>query len=381
MAFRRDLCPCGSGKRRASCCREQPRTPRAEAPSAVFKRYRDLLAEMHHHAVRTLGPRAMQKFAQSLPSHGMPQLERAFWFDLATFHLVLKDTTVAGNYLTQPRLDELDPALLATVLTPYSVHSVVEVLDSGVYRFRDLLLRSQELVLELDTEELPLKPGRAILGRVVAGERPWLLTRHPAALSAVSADNVVRDFLGKRRSVQAPTLRKHDNVFRLVDGWEDGLARESGANQRQTAAISSREVFHYPKERRSWLIAGLDRLPGLERRTPDIWTYTVKDQWLGTVVVEEDGELWIESRVAGGAERAGRELVHALGGLLTYSGREEGSGLSVLAPGGQILGDPDQVIPGLGLTLREALADPATRAELQAQLPPGISLDDMLPPS
>jgi hypothetical protein len=150
----------------------------------------------------------------------------------------------------------------------------------------------------------------------------------------------------------------------------------------------TRDVYQFPARRRKTLVAKLEGMARLESDDQESFAYKDERQRLLGFVSLKKGELWVDGNSVERAERISREVVAACGDLLTYSHRlehaqlmaEVSEGDSGLDRGGNAFayGGLDSPLGGTGMTLRELLENPDTRAQLQAQMPPGVDLSRML---
>ena len=147
------------------------------------------------------------------------------------------------------------------------------------------------------------------------------------------------------------------------------------------AVSMTRDVYHYPSRRRKAVVSRLLTLPQLEA---DGEAFPFKDErgkLLGFVSLEK-GELRVDGNSRERTDRISQEVRRACGELLTFSHRMEHDEVVAELPepatDNALVRDPDAPIPGLNLSLRELLEDPELRAQLEAQLPPGVNLAQVL---
>lgn len=150
----------------------------------------------------------------------------------------------------------------------------------------------------------------------------------------------------------------------------------------------TRDVYEFPARRREALIAKLEGIAGLESDDQESFAYKdVRQRLLGFVSLKK-GELWVDGNSVERADRISRDIVAVCGDLLTYSHRMEHDQVMAEVPeggpgldrGGNAFacGGLDDPVGDSGMTLRELLENPDTRAQLQAQMPPGVDLSRML---
>lgn len=146
----------------------------------------------------------------------------------------------------------------------------------------------------------------------------------------------------------------------------------------------TRDLYEFASRRKKTVLKRLLQIAHLTV-TSDQETLVYKDERqrvLGLVTLRR-GEVWVDGNSIERADRISREVRAACGDLLTFSRRLEHDEVMASAPaqasqGRPLLGSLDEPIEGLGKSMRQLLEDPDTRAQLQAQMPPGVDLARML---
>ena len=138
----------------------------------------------------------------------------------------------------------------------------------------------------------------------------------------------------------------------------------------------TRDVYEFSTRRRKALVAKLKGIPQLESVDQENFPYKDERRQLLGFVTLKKGELWVDGNSVERADRISRDVVAACGDLITHIRRMEHDQVMAEIPeGGPGLDDP---VGDSGMTLRELLENPDTRAQLQAQMPPGVDLSRVL---
>lgn len=143
--------------------------------------------------------------------------------------------------------------------------------------------------------------------------------------------------------------------------------------------VRTRDIYTFSARRRKALVALLESMPQLE--TDDHKTFPYKDErgrLLGFVSLDK-GELRVESYSVERTDKISRDVVATAGDMLTFSRRMNHDELVADIPAERTPSyGPDDPIGGNGPTLRELLQNPETRAQLEAQMPPGFDLSQLV---
>jgi hypothetical protein len=140
----------------------------------------------------------------------------------------------------------------------------------------------------------------------------------------------------------------------------------------------SRDVWSFDPKRKRWLTEGLSRVDGLKELGADSFVYGTEERPVMGFVTLKESELWVDSNSFERVDRISGAVCEQCGDLLTFV-REVGQD-EITASMPRIKGPAiDEPIEKMGgRSMRELLEDPDIRAQLEAQLPEGVSFDHLL---
>ena len=390
MAGRNDPCPCGSGKKYKKCClpRAEELEARARHHDQVRERWSELVFAIHEELRERYPREALMAWSESFGYQPLEEEEMPFLLDFLAFcHPLEGGKTPAEMYFGDGSRFESAEDEMIWMTRPYSLYKVTEQTGPDEFVLRDLLLRKDTpyLVRSGRVDE-GLTVGGTLFGKLVSDGDAWVpVSVHPRCLLGRGGDWVAEEFLGHRKSCHSSTLEKPKNAKKIYLTWmeavEGGLSREGPpemVNFDGEPIALSRDVWSFDPKRRRWLVEGLSRVDGLKEVGEDSFVYGTEERPVMGFVTLKENELWVDSNSFERVDRISGVVCEQCGDLLTFVREVDQAEIMASMPPrkGPSIDEPIEKMGGR--TMRELLEDPDIRAQLEAQLPEGVSFDHLL---
>ncbi|MHB1843736.1 MAG: YecA family protein [Deltaproteobacteria bacterium] len=428
---RKDPCPCGSGKKYKRCCGASAVGTNDEAQNPALALHRAdgrVVDDVLRWAKKRFGAKwGGEAFEVYLGDGEFDALEAQLLGPWSVYCFEVEGKPPAAHYLDErgSRLPNETRAWLEAQLAAWlSIWEVLEVQPGKGLRVRDLLTREERFVHEV-SGSMTLGIRDAVLARVTDyGGVSTFCGTHPRFLPPGNADFVVRQ--GRRfchvrtKAVSRERLRSMDVQYRLIHEWRLAVEERDRPQPFPTLTntdgdpfLLTKDHFDFDPVSRSQVIAQLQKLEGAQE--PDEGelegevsiTFTKAGNarfkaWENTSIGRADvgaDRLTLETNSVPRADALRERVEVGLGGLLRHRLREHSDMDALLkarrempdrgedAEAEALRSSPevkafmrefkakhmaswvDEEIPALGgLTPREAVAKPASRARVDLLL-------------